>query len=413
MQKDLQEKRSRTKARKRQAARHVEENLFALLPSQEVVDRLMRLYFDTYEHTLRILHRPSFWAEYGNGDPRTWKESFVAVVLLVSATVSCLSSAEPNFHDDTSAAREAAEQWTASAELWLSRQSQKHVTLEIFQIHCLLLLAKRNNVIKRKRAWVASGNFLRIAISHGLHLEPSEFDRDQITIYEQEMRRRIWATAFEWDLEASIIRGVPPMASTIPSDCHAPLNINDEQIDGTSRETPMARPSSERTDASFLTESLQSLPLRTSLTSVLNDSRIRMTFEEVLDYEARIHQELEKLPGWVKGPNARTCNGLPNVFQSLTFEGALLDIQLRQYLIYIHNPFTRKGSDTQRAYSRMACLMASEKILDYHFKLAAAGNHALGFQGSGLFTSIITISLTMLLEAQSRYCAQNCCSLPT
>ena len=402
MQKDLQEKRSRTKARKRQAARHVEENLFSLLPSQEVVDRLVKLYFDTYERTLRILHRPSFWTEYGNGDSRNWKEPFVAVVLLVSATVNCLSSVEPNLHDDTSTAREAAEQWTASAELWLSRQTQKHITLEIFQVHCLLLLAKRNNVIKRKRSWVASGNFLRIAISHSLHLEPSGFDLDQITVFEQEMRRRIWATAFEWDLEASIIRGVPPMASTIPSDCHAPLHINDEEIDRNSKEIPTGRPSNERTDTSFMTESLRSLPLRTSLTSVLNDTRVHMTFEEVLEYEARIYQELEKLPSWVKDSNTRTCNGLPNGFQALTFEGALLDIQLRQYLIHLHNPFTRRGSNTQRAYSRMAALMASEKILDYHFHLADTGNHALSFQGSGLLTSIITISLTMLLEAQSK-----------
>ena len=402
VQKDLQEMRSRSKERKRQT-RHVEENLFALLPAQNAVERSVRLYLDTYERVFRILHRPTFWTEYGNGNPQSWSESFVATVILMLATVSCLSSAEANFHDDTSAAREAAEYWVASAEAWLLRQSQKHVTLELLQVHCLLLLAKKVNVIKRKRAWVASGNFLRIAVSHGLHLEPSEIAAHRLTTFEQEMRRRIWATAFEWDLEASIIRGVPPMASTIPSDCGAPININDDQISKGSGELPEPRPSTERTETSFLSESLRSLPLRTTLTSLLNDTRTHLTFEEVLEYESQIHKELDKFPNWVKQPNARTCQGLPSVFQSLTFEGALLDIQLRQYIIYLHNPFTRKGSDTQRSYARMASLIASEKILDFHHKLAVAGNHALSISGNGLYTGIVTISLMMLLEAQSQF----------
>ncbi|KAI4151263.1 MAG: hypothetical protein LQ340_003599 [Diploschistes diacapsis] len=311
VQKDLEDMRSREKERRRHRP-PVEQNLLTLLPSREIVDRLTRLYFDTYEHIYRILHRPSFWAQYGCGDYHTWSESLVAIVLLVVATVNCLSTTELSFHDQNSSAREAAETWITSVELWLSRQSQKHVTMEFFQTHCLLLLAKRINCIKRKRAWTASGNLLRQAVSSGLHLEPSLIEKNEISVFEQEMRRRLWATIFEWDLDASTMRGVPPLASSVPSNCNAPLNINDDQMESSSELAPKAKPLNEKTETSFLKVSLQSLPLRVSLASTINDSNTHLSFEDILHYEARINEELDKLPMWVKEPNARTCSGLPS-----------------------------------------------------------------------------------------------------
>lgn len=394
--------RSREKERRRHRP-PVEQNLLTLLPSREIVDRLTRLYFDTYEHIYRILHRPSFWAQYGCGDYHTWSESLVAIVLLVVATVNCLSTTELSFHDQNSSAREAAETWITSVELWLSRQSQKHVTMEFFQTHCLLLLAKRINCIKRKRAWTASGNLLRQAVSSGLHLEPSLIEKNEISVFEQEMRRRLWATIFEWDLDASTMRGVPPLASSVPSNCNAPLNINDDQMESSSELAPKAKPLNEKTETSFLKVSLQSLPLRVSLASTINDSNTHLSFEDILHYEARINEELDKLPMWVKEPNARTCSGLPSVFRSVRLEGALLDIQLRQYLIYLHNPSTRTGPATQKTYSRIACMTASQKILDYYFKLAAAGNNSLNLYSNSLYTGILTISLNMLLETQGQW----------
>ena len=392
--------RARGKERRRQNQR-AEENLFALLPSREVMDRRVRLYFDTYDHVYRVLHQPTFWAEFSNGDTELWQDSFVAIVLLILASVSCLATNEFSFREDNSVARETAERWVVAVECWHSRQSQKNRTLQFFQVQYLLLLAKRNNVIKRKRAWMNSGNLLRTAVSAGMHLEPSEVHKGGISIFDQEMRRRIWACIFEWDLDASTARGVPPVAASIPSDCLPPLNVNDEDFGKGSQELPTAQPLSEQTSNSFICISLQSLPLRVSLTSSLNDLNGRLSFEEVLQREAQINQALDALPDRVKQSNVRKCYGLPSVFQATTLENAILDIQLRQYLIFLHNPFTRTGSSSQRSYSRIACINAASEILEFHFKLAAAGNHALSLQDHGLFCSILTLSLNMLMELQS------------
>ena len=392
--------RMRGKERRRYKDEHVEQNMLAILPSPEVVDRLARLYFDTFERTYRILHRPTFWSQYANGNYQAWSKPFLAIVLLTLASVSCLSSTELSFIEDNSTARDSAETWVSAVEAWFSRQSQKHVTLETFQVHCLLLLAKRNNVIKRKRSWISSGHVLRIAISSGLHLEPDEINMGGVSIFDQEMRRRIWATIFEWDLDASTTRGVPPIASSLPVTCRAPSNINDDQLRTDSQALPDPRPSSEKTETSFLNASLQSLPLRTKLASILNNSSLHMTFEEVLGHEGQIHHELDKLPAWVKA--AREPASASN-FHSATFEGALLDIQLRQYIIFLHDRYTRNGPISQQTYSRMASMTAAEKLLDYHHNLASAGKHALSLNGSGLYAGLLTICFNILLETQSLF----------
>ena len=385
---------------RRHAAKAIQLDPLAILPSHEVIARLVRLYFDTYENTYRILHRPTFWAEYGSGDSQSWSEGFRAIVLLMLATTKCLSTTETSFRDDITVAREDADRWISTAEGWLSRHSFKHMTREYFQASCLSLLAKRINGISRKQAWIQSGSLLRTAISCGLHLEPSDLTSGSISVFDQEMRRRLWAIIFEWDLEASMERGVPPMSSSISSDCRSPSNINDNQFDGSSQSLPEPRSLSDKTETSFLSLSLPSLPLRMSLTSVINDDRISVSFEEALQYEAKVNKELDNLPHWVKHPNCCACQGLPDVFKSHTLEGVLLDIQLRRYLIYLFSSFTHNAPTSQKAYSRMACMNAASQILEYHFKLAAAGNHSLSLMSNDLFTAIIAISTNMLREAQ-------------
>jgi hypothetical protein len=35
-----------------------------LIPSRAITDRLCRVYFENFEHELRILHHPAFWSDY-------------------------------------------------------------------------------------------------------------------------------------------------------------------------------------------------------------------------------------------------------------------------------------------------------------------------------------------------------------
>lgn len=388
VQKDLIMMRNRRKDRKKSESSPVEDSLASLLPSRATIEHLIRLYFDTYETTLRVIHIPTFWTEYRNHLPISqWREPFIAVILTILASVSCVAVSELSFKDDVSTARVAAQKWIAAVDKWWNRQSQKHLTIETFQVAILLLLAKNTNTLKRKRAWADSGSILRLAISAGFQREPSEC-MGNISVFDQEMRRRIWATVFEWDLAASISRGVSPMAVSIPSDCRAPLNINDTELDKDSQHLPESRPSSERTDTSFPYVSLQSLSLRTTLTSLLNDPNVHTSWLEVLSYEERIQQELKALPLWVCERNSLSA--------------VMLDLQVRQFILWLYAKNARGEPGPRTTYARMACVNASAEIVEMYQKLGAANVNALNMLRSDMYQCIITISLNLLEEAKSK-----------
>ena len=272
VQRDLKALQVRWRSEKADALPSMELNLLDLLPARETMDHLAQLYFETFETIYRILHAPTFWKEYQSfwDNPQRARPAFIVILLLSMAAVNCISTKErPTYIGDSATAREAAILWIEASESWLDRQSQKHIYLAIWQIRCLLLVAKQSNTVKKKRAWTLAGNLVRQAVSAGFHRDPSLLGA-KISVFDQEMRRRLWGTMMELELHASIERGIPSAIEAIPYDTAPVLNVNDEGFGEESATPPAQRPWEEYTAASFLHMSRSSLSLRVSLTSLLN-----------------------------------------------------------------------------------------------------------------------------------------------
>ncbi|KAI9758709.1 MAG: hypothetical protein M4579_002884 [Chaenotheca gracillima] len=398
---DLQALKTRRKAAKgSEIAPSMDADLRKLIPSREVADHFVHLYMSTLETTYRILHVPTFWKQYEScwDDPQRGGSDFVVVMLLAMATVRCASPKEPtSFIGDSSSSREIALQCIELCESWLQRQSAKHIRLPIFQIHCLLLLAKQANSVKIKQHWINAGNVLRTAISAGIHRDPTLLG-GKVSVFNQEMRRRIWATIVELELQTSLNRGVQSSVSNFPADCGPPSNINDEDISEASQRIPASKPWHQYTDTSFLHISHRSLSLRTTLNSLLNHPGSRLQYEEVLLFDEKIMHFLDEIPAWGTRVAEREEDRDPSVVAR-----TLLDIQLRQYLIFLHNPFVRKaGSNSRYSYSRMVSFNAARSILEQHSKLAAAGNHALGLLRNDVYRAALCICFNVFVSSLVR-----------
>lgn len=373
-QRDLKALQVRWKGDKRNMFPLTDLELLRLLPARETVDHLVHLYFDNFENIYRILHRPSFWKEYQMfwEDHDAANPAFIITVLLIMAAASCLSLKEqPTYIGDSSLARERADLWIEVSEWWLGRHSQKHIYLAIWQIRCLLVVVKQVNVAKKKRIWTAAGTLVREAMSAGFHRDPSCLG-EKVTVFDQEMRRRLWATMIELDLQASIDRGMPSASAGIPSDTAPVLNINDEDLTLECERAPIPKPWGEYTSGSFLHISNASFSLRVSLNSVGNDLGSPLQYEEVLNYEEMITNELEKLPPQLESGESQNIQGMPLVARTL------LDIQLRQFLIMLHAPFAREaGTNSRYLVSRMMCFNAAASIIEQYSKLARSGSSML------------------------------------
>lgn len=319
------------------------ETLIALVPEQTRVDALVREYFETLETTYRVLHAPSFFRKYKEfwASPKVSSPVFVVQLLLVCASVNSAIPGALGFVGRSSVRRDASLKWIEVCESWHDLQSQKHMTLEVFQVQVLLNIARKLNCVKIKREWTVAGHLLRQAMSAGLHREPT-FLSSTISVFDQEMRRRLWFTILELELEASLDRGMKPGLGPFDWDCLPPLNLHDEDFDATTEKMPPGRPLTDFTRTSFLCLAQQHLSLRMEIVSRINSIRGSMGNETAIDLDQKIRHLLDNLPRW-------TDNAARAMAKDLS------ELVLYEYLLLIHQPFAAQpDAQARHFYSRVS-----------------------------------------------------------
>ena len=384
-------------------------NLLDLVPNRSIADPLVHLYFDTIEMTYRVLHRTTFWSEYesfwqspGEGSP-----GFLPILLLVMAIIRCMSPIESSSSmPEGSSLRTEAVQWIRACDFWLTKQSSKHRYIAMYQVMCLRLLAASANSVKTKEAYFSAESLLNYFRAAGMHRDPRLLD-DRCSPFESEMRRRLWATAMELELQASVDRGMSSSLGTISADCPPPHNINDDEFTESSSYLPSSRHSEDYTETSFQDTSSRSLPLRLSLCTLVNDPGSSIPYDEVLKYEQQITEALDSIPKWER-------------FET-TQASTLLDLQLRQYFLLIHTPYARKSSSSHSRYSRMICFETAKHMLDQYRRLISSNNFTISLLRDDVYraalsichniflcslkpslSALITISLSMMLMTISQ-----------
>ncbi|KAK4228919.1 fungal-specific transcription factor domain-containing protein [Podospora fimiseda] len=379
--------------------------LEALLPSKQQTDHFVNVYLDQFEQVHRIVHIPTFKRDYAKfWDPsETRNAAFTALVLSILGVSSCLAAQLPHkFEKMISISYANAIKWTKAADEWQERQSQKHRRMIHYQIACLVYLGKRVNTIKKKRFWKNAGTLTQDAISVGLHREPSHMKSDNITPFNQEMRRRIWATLQSFDLQASFDHGLPSILSSLHYDVNPPSNIDDDEFNEETKELPPSKPSSEYTYSSYQHLSRRSLALRLELSRVLTGPPEDLNYERVIHYTDEISREIDSLPSWNVSESSEN-DGDKSVFKKPLLAYTLLHIQLRQYIIPLHQPFLRlRKSNSKYQYSEVLYYNAARDMVILIDKLAQHGIRTLNFLREDSLTLAINLcSVTMLQPRNS------------
>jgi hypothetical protein len=370
-------------------------DLEALLPSREETDALIHVYLDQFEQVHRIVHIPTFRKEYAQfwvpGTKQRYA-AFTALVLSMMAVASCVHThADLKFIGMKSSARHWAEKWIWAIDEWQCKQSQKHRRLIHYQVACLLYLGKRVNTIKKKRFWTGSGALIQDGVAVGLHREPSHMG-GKIDAYNQEMRRRIWATIQEFDMQASFDHGLPTLLSQLHYDTNPPQNLDDEDFDDTTTTLPPSKPDTEYTFSSFQHLARQSLQLRLELSRLLTGPASVIDYDQVIRYTNDLTQEIDALPSWDMNVDNTKCKKNPMTAYTL------LHVQLRQYIIPLHQPYLKlRKQNSKYQYSEIIYYNAARDIVLLHDKLYEQGIRALNFlREDALTTAINLCSVTML-----------------
>ncbi|KAI5849077.1 hypothetical protein BZA05DRAFT_402146 [Tricharina praecox] len=337
-------------------------NLLECMPPSSEADELVRVYMKMFESTHRILHIPSFWQEYREFWRDTAKASsaFVAQLLLIMACGMLLHHNSGEAADPTlpmanaqTTPRQTAVQWVHAVERWLCHRQRPDITL--IRIHCLLIIAKRVNAIELHALWISVGTLVRLAMTMGLHRDPDSLWK--VSVFHAEMRRRLWATILELDLQAAMERGMPIREGNY-HDCRPPLNLNDWDIMESTEVPPDPRPSN-CTETSFQIVLLRSLPVRMEIARLVNSLDANPPYEEILRLDKEITQYLQDIPHNLKIETTSKVH----IEAGLSLPKQLLDLYLRRFLLLLHSPFAAQGKDPRYSYSRHVCLENATMLL--------------------------------------------------
>lgn len=364
------------------------------LPPRDLSDAMINLYFSSFESTHRILHVPTFRAEY----QRYWDRPASASIelrlkiLLVIGLGSSLHD-----HHSTDAALNNADmihQWIYAAQNWLSGPLEKdRLSISGLQIYCLTILARQIFSVGGDLTWISTGSLVQIAMQMGLHRDPKNLPA--ITPLQAELRRRLWATILELVVQSSLDSGMPPRIYLDEFDTASPSNLNDEDLDETAT-VIQPHPKSTLTATSIQLMLLESLPVRLRIVQLLNNLHSEPTYPRTLELSLALTEALRTCASKTKQTPSEHCT---------PFRRNFLDYLVRRFMLPLHMSFSSQSrAEPSYRHSRQASLDAALAIISPE---PDAGFRRLMAVGGGMFregqrSALTAVGLELIAHAEAQ-----------
>ncbi|KAJ4986273.1 C6 transcription factor [Stagonosporopsis vannaccii] len=318
------------------------------IPPRHICDALVDNYIRTIETLYRIVHVPTFRKEYEaswepGAQPSTGFMVQLKLILAIGATL----------YDSTFSMRIEATRWVYEAQSWLMSPAFKSkLGICFLQNNILVLLARELVDVGGELIWISAGAVVRSAVYMGMHKDPAHFS--DMSVFEAEMRRRIWNTILEISLQSSLVSGGPCFVSLDEFDTRAPGNFDDANLDDTN---PTPKPACEPTQSSIAIALRQTLPARLAVVKFLNDLFSAGTYEETLRLDRNLRSAYKEV--------RRVLHSFPSSVQSApkNFELQAVDFLLHRYISSLHVPYISASlHGATYAYTRKTIVETSLKL---------------------------------------------------
>jgi len=332
------------------------------MPPRATCDQLVQLYLRTFESVFRILHIPSFQRDYQAywANPLGVTDAFRRKLLLVMAIGTCFFG-EPDEHDRN--LRFLASKWIFDAQRWLMHIFEvSEVDIDALQVSCLLLLARQTDVVCSELEWISADFPLRMAISLGLHKEPS-VHFPEMPLLEAEVRKRLWATILELSVHSALNSGMPLLITCDNFDCQPPGNFDDVQLVEGFDDHVSSQPLETFTQSSMQIVLMRTIRLRLKIVQSLNVLTPTLTYHEALrlgaELESACRSDCTLIQSYLSEPTADRA-------KPTDFHMKLFNVLTRRFLLALHGPFAAKAkADLSFYFSYKAVTETSLLLLTY------------------------------------------------
>jgi hypothetical protein len=209
-------------------------------------------------------------------------------------------------------------------------------------------------------SWVVVGMIARFAMRMGYHRDPKPYP--DVTPFQGEMRRRVWAVVKQMDLGFSFQLGLPSMLRSSECDTDIPRNIFDEEFGEATTEMPPSRPLTEPTPISFMITRARLMSIFGRILEQFNSLEPHM-YEDVMKLDRELREEQERIP-----PHLRFIPIEESVAEpaALIMQRYGLDLLYQRGLCVLHRKFLARARESPRfSNSRLSCVDASMVLLNH------------------------------------------------
>lgn len=345
------------------------QRLLDSLPIRPVCDQLLEIYIKNFEKTLRIVHIPSllrqydaFWDTTGPETATPSVSSFVPLIISILTVAACFESPPPTFTYSASW-DDLKQNAPALIQDWLKHLPRKK-TVELFslQVQTLHLLSSQLRHVPAEEQWKASGALVRSAMTMGLHVNLSQTTK--LSFFQAEIRRKLWITIVEMDLQASIASGMPVLTPDLVSGPLIPNNLNDEDFDESTPRVPLCKPLDEETDSSSQITLANCLSQRIKAMNAAQHANAGDSLKQRVKQGRELEEALHNTPSYLK-PDPELGSQEP----SLVLQRVILDVYLRRPLLCLYRPVIANAPNDRDDPSfhevQRVCLESSLAILSY------------------------------------------------
>lgn len=251
---------------------------------------------------------------------------------------------------------------------------------------------------------LSPASLLSMAMQMGLHRDSQIFP--SLSHFEVESRARLWATVVELYVPSLLDNSMPMLVDIEAVDAKEPSNINDsDMIHDPIHEAPQP-PGDRTTDTSIQLLLLKSQKLRLRAVQVLSDTRMRTSYETVVELANQLRTACTEVAAFFQ---SRASHLEP---ETVAFHRKYIDLYLRRHILLLHRPFVLQAQEDPRFYlSRKVCLDSCMIMASYtddlNLPMAEPDDFSsLMIHGSGHFRGglsldvIVTLALELITQLQ-------------
>lgn len=319
--------------------------MLQLLPSRTACDKLIVIYGDNFENELRVLHMPSFSDEvalFWNSPepPSSGSSDLIPQLLCVLAIATSLDDADLLAYG-TPNGRATVVLYCDLVASWLDDlKTKQRLRFSTLQTQTLLLMARQCSTENVKEMWNSTGSLVRSAMMIGLHRDPSEYP--QISAFSAEMRRRLWMTIVEIDLQTSLTYGMPTMVCPTDFTCGLPANVDDIDLFVDMKDPAPSRSFAEWADSLPQALLAKSLRERLEAARLLSNIGEGLEYEKILQRAKSLERVLQDLPAPLKFDHHLNQD---KKMPGRLLARVLLDLHIRRAILSLCSPFAQVDPD--------------------------------------------------------------------